>query len=145
MPRRHPDSLIFDTIRLEGSLFVPALLEKAARGDHSGQTAADYQLPKGLSLTDEQGRAFRIAGALWKNFQKVLAREDVDAWKATVGSVSELLRDALDYSDWAPCPAPVEIHGRESLLAGGSAHCLLGAVRRISEKLTDLRAVEGAV
>lgn len=112
MSRRHPDSLIFDTIRLEGSLFVPALLENAARGDHSEQAPADYQLPKGLSLADEQGRAFRIAGALWKNFDPVRARKDVDALKATIGFASELLRDALDYSDFTFCPTPVEIQGR---------------------------------
>ncbi len=85
MSRRHPDSLIFDTIRLEGSLFVPALLEKVARGEHSEQAAPDYQLPKGLSLADEQGRAFRIAGALWKHFGPVRARKDVDALKTTIG------------------------------------------------------------
>ncbi len=108
MSRRHPDSLIFDSLRLEGSLFVPALLEKAARGDHSEQAAADYQLPKGLSLADEQGRAFRIAGALWKNFDPLRARKDVDALKATIGFASEFLRDALGYTDLSLCSSPLQ-------------------------------------
>lgn len=112
MSRRHPDSLIFDTIRLEGTLFVPALLEKAARGDHSEQAASDYQLPKGLSLADEQGRAFRIAGALWKNFDPVRARKDVDALKVTIGFAAELLRDALGYADLAAIQVPIEIQSR---------------------------------
>lgn len=112
MSRRHADSLIFDSLRLEGSLFVPALLEKAARGDHSEQSAASYNLPKGLSLADEQGRAFRIAGALWKAFETVRVRKDVDALQATVGFVSELLRDALGYTDYAVTAAPIELVDR---------------------------------
>jgi hypothetical protein len=91
---------------------VPALLEKAARGDHSEQKAADYQLPKGLSLADEQGRAFRIAGALWKGFGPVRQRQDVDSLQATIGFSSELLRDALGYSDFSLCSTPIEIHDR---------------------------------
>jgi len=112
MARRHPDTLIFDTIRLEGSLFVPALLEKAARGDHTEQGAAAYQLPKGLSLADEQGRAFRIAGALWKGFGPIRQRQDVEPLRATIGFSSELLRDALGYSDFSLCSTPIEIHER---------------------------------
>jgi SAM-dependent methyltransferase len=122
MARRTADSLIFDTLRLEGALFVPALLEKAARGEFTEQKDADYQLPKGLTLADEQGRAFRIAGALWKGFESARERRDIDAHRATIGFISELLRDALGYTHYQATPEPVELHGRHyriSALARG--------------------------
>ncbi len=123
MPRRPADSLIFDSLRLEGGLFVPAVLEQAARGEHTAQKAADYLLPKGLSLLDEQGRAFRIASALWKNFEAVCARADVDSTHATVGFVSELLRDAFGYIDLTSCAASITLADRSfpitAFAAGG--------------------------
>jgi len=112
MARRPTDSLIFDTLHLEGGLFVPAVLEKAARGEHTAQKAADYALPKGLNLTDEQGRAFRIALALGKAFETTRARADVNAARATTGFVIELLRDALGYADLAACTAPIVLTDR---------------------------------
>ena len=36
MPRRSSDSIIFDSLDLEGALFIPAVLEKAARGSSVG-------------------------------------------------------------------------------------------------------------
>lgn len=110
--RNNNDSLIFDSLQLEGGLFVPAILEKAARGEHEHQKAADYALPKGLSLMDEQGRAFRIATALWKNFQPVRERTDIDAAKATQGFIIELLRDSLGYGDIKQVPEPVVLGER---------------------------------
>ena len=111
MPRRSSDSLIFDSLRLEGGLFIPAVLEKAARGDLPDQrAAADYSLPAGLSLLDEQGRAFRIASALARTFEPVRARTDVDAHRATSGFFIHLLRDVLGYADVTVCKEPVP-HG----------------------------------
>lgn len=59
----------FDTITLEGSLFMADLLEKAALGTANHQTPADFQLPRGLRLSDEYGRSFQIATAIWLKFQ----------------------------------------------------------------------------
>jgi len=112
MARRSSNSLIFDSLHLEGGLFVPAVLEKAARGEHTGQNATDYSLPKGLTLTDEQGRAFRIASALWKSFESVRVRRDVNAAQATVGFALELFRDALGYAGINACAAPIELSDR---------------------------------
>ncbi|HRH96991.1 MAG TPA: hypothetical protein PLB55_13705, partial [Prosthecobacter sp.] len=64
--RRKTDTTPFDTLRLEGSLFVPELLERAARGEAAHQKEADYAIPRGLKLHDEYGRAFRIAIAHWQ-------------------------------------------------------------------------------
>ncbi len=112
MARRSSNTLIFDSLLLEGGLFAPAILEKAARGEHSKQLASDYRLPQGLSLTDEQGRAFRIASALWKNFEAVRVRRDVPATQATTGFAIELLRDALGFSDIKACSSPIELADR---------------------------------
>ena len=55
--RKSSDTTPFDTLRLEGSLFVPELLERAAGGEAAFQKEADYAIPKGLKLHDEYGRA----------------------------------------------------------------------------------------
>ena len=100
MAKKNPASLSFDTLRLEGALFLPDTLEKAARGELSEtQSVERYQIPKGITLQDEYGRAFQIAQAQWKAFAATLERQDVDAVRNTRQFVQELLRDALGYAD----------------------------------------------
>jgi len=96
MTRKH-DTLPFDTIRLEGGLFVADLLEKIAGGRYSGQREGDYHIPKGLKLHDEYGRAFQIATAQWKTFAPACDRWDIDLLATTGNFVRELLQDALGY------------------------------------------------
>lgn len=96
MSKRH-DTLPFDTIHLEGALFVPDLLEKVTRGEHTGQREKDYHIPKGLKLHDEYGRAFQIAIAQWKIFAQTFSRQDIDAVSTTRNYVQELLQDVLGY------------------------------------------------
>jgi len=91
---------------------VPAVLEKAARGELPDQRLADYRLPAGLSLLDEQGRAFRIASALWRTFEPQRARQDVDAARTTSVFILELLRDALGYGNVTTCREPVSLGDR---------------------------------
>ncbi len=113
MARAQADSLIFDSLHLEGGLFVPSVLEQAARGTSLGQTAAEYRLPKGLTLADEQGRAFRIASALWKTFDSASQRRDLPNASAAARAFSlELLRDAFGYVDVQPLVAPVSLGDR---------------------------------
>jgi hypothetical protein len=81
--------LSFDTLHLEGGLFVPDLLEKTALGTAPGQTVADYKLPRGLRLSDEYGRAFQIALAAWKAFEIRGKSEEF---------VLEVFRDCLGFS-----------------------------------------------
>ncbi len=90
MRRSNLNALGFDTLRLEGSLFVADYLEKAAAGLASGQTASDYRVPRGLRLNDEYGRAFQIAQAIWNQYEAAPSRLE--------SSVVELFRDALGYS-----------------------------------------------
>jgi hypothetical protein len=95
---KHQATLNLPTLELEGSLFLPDQLEKAAQGRAQGQTEVDYGVPKGVKLKDEYSRAFQIASAQWQHFAAQLDRGDVDAQRLTVGFVSELLRDALGYT-----------------------------------------------
>ena len=95
--RRHATALNLPTLRLEGGLFLPDMLEKAALGLARLQTEADYRLPKGLKFKDEYSRAFQIASAQWRAFAPLLERTVVAAQHASAGFITELLRDALAY------------------------------------------------
>ena len=99
---KHQATLNLPTIQLEGSLFLPDQLEKAAQGRAQGQTEVDYGVPKGVKLKDEYSRAFQIACAQWQHFSAQFDRADVDAHRLTIGFVSELLRDALGYTPVQP-------------------------------------------
>jgi N-6 DNA Methylase len=95
---RHKSSTLnLPTLRLEGGLFLPDVLEKAALGTARMQADADYGIPKGLKQKDEYSRAFQIASAQWKHFEKQMERVDLDAAHATATFVTELLRDTLAY------------------------------------------------
>lgn len=95
--RRHTATLNLPTLRLEGGLFLPDVLAKAAHGTARQQTEADYRLPKGLQFKDEIGRAFQIACAQWRSFAPLLERADYDPQHAASTFITELLRDALAY------------------------------------------------
>lgn len=99
MKRTHNHSLGFDTLRLEGALLLPDLLEKAAQGQASCQQPEDYHVPRGFTLQEEIGRAFRIAQAQWKAYSATLERTDLDAAARARAFVEEFLRDALGYAD----------------------------------------------
>lgn len=110
--RKSSDTTPFDTLRLEGSLFVPELLERAASGEATFQKESDYAVPKGLKLHDEYGRAFRIATATWQSFAPQTIRADVDAATVTRTFVVDFLRQCLGYTDLAPLGAPIQLGDR---------------------------------
>ncbi|HHV49138.1 MAG TPA: N-6 DNA methylase [Rhodocyclaceae bacterium] len=91
-------TLNLPTLKLEGGLFLPDQLEKAAQGRASAQGEADYGTPKGVKLKDEYSRAFQIACAQWQHFADQFERTDVDAAPLTIAFVHELLRDAFGYT-----------------------------------------------
>ncbi len=96
--RKAQATLNLPTLKLEGGLFLPDQLEKAAQGRASAQSEADYGTPKGVKLKDEYSRAFQIACAQWQHFAAQLERADVDAAQLTTAFVHELLRDAFGYA-----------------------------------------------
>lgn len=91
------DSLIFDTMSLEGGLFVPELLERAAQGRADYQHDSDYDIPKGLKLQDEYGRAFQIALAEGASFTHNIQRSDIDKYALTEKYVYTILSKCLGY------------------------------------------------
>ncbi|WP_198969813.1 Eco57I restriction-modification methylase domain-containing protein [Xylophilus sp. ASV27] len=117
-PRRA--TLDLPTLKLEGNLFLPDQLEKAAQGRAQDQTEADFGVPKGVKLKDEYSRAFQIACAQWQHFAAQHNRADLNAHRLTEGFVTELLRDALGYTPVQPATA-VSAQGLSypvSLMAG---------------------------
>lgn len=108
------------TLTLEGGLFLPDQLEKAALGSAHWQDDVDYGIPKGLKLKDEYSRAFQIACAQWKHFAAQQERVDVDAAALTQTFVFELLRDAFGYTNLQACSG-ITVDERQypvTLLAG---------------------------
>jgi hypothetical protein len=101
--RKHTATLNLPTLRLEGGLFLPDVLEKAALGQARLQAEVDYGIPKGLKLKDDYSRAFQIACAQWRSFAPLLDRTDYDAQHATATFVAELLRDAFGYGTVGTC------------------------------------------
>lgn len=97
MANRQNYDISMDSIHLEGSLFVPDILEKAAKGTASFQSVPEYRIPKGIKFTDELGRAFRIALAVWKDFKSSWEREDVERLLQTRCFTVELFYEALGW------------------------------------------------
>ncbi|WP_397385656.1 Eco57I restriction-modification methylase domain-containing protein, partial [Prosthecobacter sp.] len=127
--RKLTDTTPFDTLRLEGTLFVPELLERAASGDATAQKEADYAIPRGLKIHDEYGRAFRIAAASWQAFVPQLARTDLDPVSTTQTFVLGFLRQCLDYVDITPLLSPVQLGDRAFPISaqaiGGRLHVII--------------------
>lgn len=96
--RQTRSALNLPSITLEGTLFLPDQLEKAALGKAKYQSEAEYHTPKGLRLKDDYSRAFQIACAQWKHFSQLLEREDIDAKTVTETFAFELLRDVFGYA-----------------------------------------------
>ena len=98
MAKRQNYDISMDSIHLEGSLFVPDMLEKVAKGNAPYQSTSDYHIPKRIKLTDEFGRAFQIALAQWKDFKAAWDREDIDRLQITQNFMVELFKDALGWN-----------------------------------------------
>jgi len=101
---RSRSSLGFDTLRLEGGLLLPDLLEKAAQGLAGCQQPEDYHVPRGYTLQEEIGRAYRIAQAQWTAYGADLERTDLDATARARAFAVEFLRDALGYAETRATP-----------------------------------------
>ncbi|MEI8122426.1 MAG: DNA methyltransferase, partial [bacterium] len=64
----------FPSIRIEGGLLGPDLLDQLVAGDLQGQKAVDFGLETRRNLTDEIAAVFADARAIWGVFQNRLAR-----------------------------------------------------------------------
>ncbi|WP_165645939.1 Eco57I restriction-modification methylase domain-containing protein [Bordetella bronchiseptica] len=118
--RKAQATLNLPTLKLEGGLFLPDQLEKAAQGRANAQLEADYGTPKGVKLKDEYSRAFQIACAQWQHFAAQIGRADIDAAQLTMAFIHELLRDAFGYATLQATAAQQvgELRYPVSLMAG---------------------------
>ena len=65
---------LYPSVRIEGGLLGPDLLDQLFAGELPGQRAADFRLAAKRNLTDEIASAFTDARALWGVFQHRLER-----------------------------------------------------------------------
>ena len=91
----------YPAIQVEGGLFTVEHVRKVAKTDADKQSPTDYDLPAGIDLKEEIGRSFRIATALWKDFDSARQGEG-DKSQATVRFVSQLLKDCFGFADIKP-------------------------------------------
>jgi len=66
----------YPTLRLEGNLIAPDLIEEINQGTLFGQKVSDYGFESRSHLTDEIAAAWASARSAWENFQKRLQRQD---------------------------------------------------------------------
>src|SRR2546422_689955 len=64
----------FPSIRIEGGLLGPNVLDQVFAADLPGQRSADFGLEPRRNLTDEIAAAFADARALWGVFEHRLSR-----------------------------------------------------------------------
>lgn len=143
--RQAKSALNLPSLTLEGALFLPDQLEKAALGQAKHQAEADYHTPKGLKLKDDYSRAFQIACAQWKHFAPLLEREDVDAQVVTQTFVAEMLRDVFGFGT-LQATAPVLVNGRSypiTFLAGHVPVVVAPFNARLDDSLPSF-AIEGS-
>lgn len=103
MARKSPNKIskvqvAFEALSIEGGLLSPEWLSKIAQLQADAQTQSDYKVPKGLTLRDEIGRYWRIAEALWNDFQSKSANLN-DASKVAEDFVTSLLKQCLGFDD----------------------------------------------
>ncbi len=75
---------LYPSVRIEGGLLGPDLLDQLFAGELPGQRAADFGLAAKRNLTDEIASAFTDARALWGVFQHRLERLKADDLATTV-------------------------------------------------------------
>jgi hypothetical protein len=98
----------FAAMTAMGALIAPAQLARIAAAELKDQAAADYGVPKGLTLRDELARYFRIGQAQWRAFDSASA----PGLDATARFIETLLKDILGFDDIARRHAPMEVGGR---------------------------------
>lgn len=112
-PRRPDAKLAFESLAIEGALLSPEWLARVAQLQADIQSAADYRVPKGLTLRDEIGRYWRIAQAYWQDFSTAVRRhEDSNQARSLAETlIHGLLRESFGFSSLVAVE-PTELDGR---------------------------------
>jgi len=90
-------------LTIEGGLIAPEQVQKVIAADRTPKTADSYACPKGTSLGDEIARYFRIAQALWRDYDKAEAKTIA----RTAQFARDLMTQCLGFTD---CAGPVDHH-----------------------------------
>lgn len=101
--RRSEAQLAFEALTIEGGLLSPEWLARVAQLQGTGQSEADYRIPKGLNLRDEIGRYWRIAQALYTEFAAG-KKAGADPQALAERFVLPLLRDSFGFSSILKTP-----------------------------------------
>lgn len=88
-------------LTIEGGLIAPEQVQKVIAADRTPKTADSYACPKGTSLGDEIARYFRIAQALWRDYDKAEAKTTA----RTAQFARDLMTQCLGFTD---CAGPVD-------------------------------------
>ncbi|RDE05963.1 Eco57I restriction-modification methylase domain-containing protein [Sphingomonas aracearum] len=92
---RRTAELGLEAITIEGGLIAPEQIAAIAASDRNPRAAADYDVPKGLTLGDEIARFFRIGQAIWRDY----ARIDAPTVTQTAAFARDLLAGAFGFDD----------------------------------------------
>lgn len=98
----------FSTIRTEGALLPPDVLQQIASGKAEGLRPADYHLPEGYKLNEAITQSWDLLKKHWKTFQEARANlSDTDTGTEITNKhwLLPLFRE-LDYGHLATSPAP---------------------------------------
>lgn len=88
----------FESIRILGSLLGTKVLEDLRFYKLDGQNPADYGVEKGLKLSDELSRYWRIAQTRWQEYQQQRERTDVSQQQLAIQDwLLPLLEKVLGY------------------------------------------------
>lgn len=92
---RRTAELGLEAITIEGGLIAPEQIAAIAATDRNPRAAADYDVPKGLTLGDEIARFFRIGQAIWRDY----ARIDAPTLTQTAAFARDLLAGAFGFDE----------------------------------------------
>lgn len=100
MARRNSHGISWQTIRLEGSLLLPDLLEQIAKNEAAHQKESDYQIPAGLRMIEEIGRSYQIARALHAEFKNRRQSSNTDAFQLTDTFFMKFMSSCLGWTEY---------------------------------------------
>jgi len=110
----------FESIRILGSLLGTKVLEDLRFYKLDGQNPADYGVEKGLKLSDELSRYWRIAQTRWQEYQQQRERTDVSQQQLAIQDwLLPLLEKVLGYQIDV---APIQIIGEREFPITHFAH-----------------------
>ena len=98
------------SLRLEGSLIAPAMIDRIGQRSALEQAPEDYSVRKGLTIREEISTAFRVGQSHFDAFTRLGAPSQ----DATQRFIYGFFKETFGFDDLEPAEAPL------ALIAGGS-------------------------